>query len=481
MQFFQRLQEASERNSSLLCVGLDPDPRRLPEWCHDFADPVLAFNRHLIDLTCDLVCAYKPNAAFYESLGGHGWSTLCDTIAYAHERGVPVILDSKRSDIGSSAIGYACAAFEKLHADAVTVNPYMGWDSVEPFLRYADRGVFVLCLTSNPGAQDFQMLDGNGHPLFERVAEQCAGWNERGNVGLVAGATYPDELLCVRQLTPGQWILLPGVGAQGADLDLALDQALWPDGSGVIVNASRAVMWAEDPREAAMQLREQIEAARQRRREHTTRERRQAPRATDDPKKINLALALHDLQAIQFGSFTLKSGVQSPIYVDLRLLVSNPEALALAASAYGTLLSELVFDRLAAIPYAGLPLGTAVALQTRTPLIYPRKEVKAYGTQRPIEGRYHPGEIVVVLDDLISSGDSKLEAIQPLRSAGLEANDVVVLIDREGGGREELEAHGITVHSVFKLRDLLDILVQNERITAEQRGQVEAFLQAQTV
>jgi uridine monophosphate synthetase len=480
MQFFQRLQEASIRNGSLLCVGLDPDPRRLPEWCHDFADPVLAFNRHIIDLTCDLVCAYKPNAAFYEKLGGHGWSTLCDTIAYAHDRGIPVILDSKRSDIGSSAIGYACAAFEKLHADAITVNPYMGWDSVEPFVRYADRGVFVLCLTSNAGAQDFQMLDGNGHPLFERVAEQCAGWNERGNVGLVAGATYPDELSCVRQIVPDQWILLPGVGAQGANLDLALDHALRSDGSGVIVNASRAIMWADDPREVAEQLRDQIEAARQRKLDQASRERRRMPRATNDPKKVNLALALHDLQAVQFGSFTLKSGVQSPIYVDLRLLVSNPEALALAASAYGNLLNEIAFDRLAAIPYAGLPLGTAVSLQTRTPLIYPRKEAKAYGTQQKIEGRFHPGETVVVLDDLISSGDSKVEAIKVLQSAGLEVNDVVVLIDREGGGREELAERGLTVQSVFKLRDLLDILVQHERITPEQRGQVETFLQTQT-
>ncbi|MBV9791357.1 MAG: orotate phosphoribosyltransferase, partial [Chloroflexi bacterium] len=185
-------------------------------------------------------------------------------------------------------------------------------------------------------------------------------------------------------------------------------------------------------------------------------------------------------QAIQFGSFTLQSGVQSPIYVDLRLLVSNPEALALAASAYGNLLNELAFDRLAAIPYAGLPLGTAVALQTRSPLIYPRKEAKAYGTKRAIEGRYHPGETVVMLDDLISNGDSKLEAVKPLQSAGLEVNDIVVLIDREGGGREELEGRGFNVHSVFKLRDLLDILVQHERITLEQRGQVETFLQEQT-
>ncbi len=480
MHFFQRLQEASTRNNSLLCIGLDPEPKRLPDWCLDFADPVLAYNRHIIDLTSDLVCAFKPNAAFYESLGGHGWSTLYDTIIYAHQAGVPVILDAKRGDIGSSAVNYACAAFERMGADAITVNPYMGWDAVEPFVRYAERGVFVLCLTSNAGAQDFQMLDGNGRPLYERVAEQCAGWNERGNVGLVAGATYPDELCCIRRLAPDQWILLPGVGAQGGNLDLALENALRSDGSGVVVNASRAVYYADDPREAAMHLRDQIESARARKRDETARDRRQTRRATNDPNKVSLALALHDLQAIQFGNFTLQSGVQSPIYVDLRLLVSNPQGLGLAAAEYGKILADLIFDRLAAIPYAGLPLGTAVALQTRTPLIYPRKEAKEYGTRRAIEGWYHPGETVVVLDDLISSGSSKVTAIKPLVDAGLHVKEVVVLIDRESGGREELAAQNITVHSVYKLRDLLDILVQHERITHEQRTAVDSFLAEQT-
>lgn len=480
MQFFQRLQDASDRNNSLLCVGLDPEPRDLPDWCLDFADPILAYNRHIIDLTSDLVCAYKANAAFYEALGGNGWSTLYDTMIYARERGIPVILDAKRGDIGSSAANYARAAFERMQADAITVNPYMGWDAVEPFVRYAERGVFVLCLTSNAGAQDFQMLDGNGRRLFEHVAEQCAGWNERSNIGVVAGATYPDELSCIRRIVGDQWILLPGVGAQGGDLRLALQNALRPDGSGVIVNASRSIMRADDPREAAEQLRDAINAERERKREETARDRRQRPRATADPNKVSLALALHDLGAVQFGDFTLESGAHSPIYVDLRLFVSNPEALALAARSYGDLLNDLVFDRLAAIPYAGLPLGTAVSLQTRTPLIYPRKEAKQYGTKKSIEGRYHHGETVVVLDDLISSGNSKLKAIEPLQKAGLEVCDVVVLIDRESGGAEELTRHNITVHSVFKLRDLIDILVQHERITHEQRAAVEAFLQSQT-
>jgi uridine monophosphate synthetase len=187
-------------------------------------------------------------------------------------------------------------------------------------------------------------------------------------------------------------------------------------------------------------------------------------------------LGLHETGAVQFGDFTLHSGERSPFYIDLRLLISNPNVLAHAARAYADILNNIYFNRLAAIPYAGLPIGTAVSLQTKTPLLYPRKEIKTYGTGRAIEGEFEPGDTVVVLDDLISSGGSKLEAIKPLREAKLRVADVVVLIDREGGGREELAAHGITLHSVFKLRDLMALLHEHERITDEEKAQVDRYI-----
>ncbi len=479
MRFFDRVEQASKKNNSLLCVGLDPDPARLPDWAHDHPNPVFAFNRHIIDLTSDLVCAYKPNVAFYEALGARGWETLQETIAYVHQCGLPVILDAKRNDIGSSAEAYARAAFEQLRADAITVNPYMGWDSIEPFVRYAERGVFVLTLSSNPGAQDFQCLDGDGHTLYERVATQAVGWNERENLGLVVGATYADDVCCVRAIAHDEWLLMPGVGAQGGNLELALKNGLRSDGSGVIVNASRAIMFAEDPREAAMALRTRIEEARARRRLEADGCDTGETKFREVPNLVDLALGLHDTGAIQFGSFTLQSGAQSPFYVDLRLVVSNPDVLAHAARALDEMVTDVYFQRIAAIPYAALPIGTALAIQTKTPLLYPRKERKTYGTGRAIEGNFTPGETVLVVDDLITTGASKFDAIEPLRSAGLRVRDVAVLIDREGGGREELASQGIMLHSVFRLRELMDLLVEHERITPEQRDEVQMYVESQ--
>ena len=259
MGFVSRLRRAIRSRESLLCLGLDPDPERLP------VGDVVAFNRAIVEATSDLVCAYKPNFAFYEQLGRAGWVALEATIA-AIPLDVVVIGDAKRGDIGHTAAAYARACFERLGCHAVTVNPYLGHDSIEPFLAYGDRGVFLLCRTSNPGGADFQSLpvaeDGRQRPLYEIVAERAVRWNERGNLGLVVGATYPAELARVRAIAPDLPLLIPGVGAQGGDLAAVIERIGGSQGP-VTINVSRQILFAsggtdfaEAARRAAADLRQ---------------------------------------------------------------------------------------------------------------------------------------------------------------------------------------------------------------------------------
>jgi len=268
--FIRQLQESWARSDSLVCVGLDPELERFPSALAQHASPIFQFNRAIIDATADLVCAYKPQFAHYAAYEAE--DQLERTIEYIHRNhpGVPVILDSKRGDVGNTAERYAIEAFERYGADAVTVNPYLGRDALEPFLRHEDKGVIVLCRTSNPGARDLQDLDVGGRKLYHRVAELAARqWNSRGNCLLVVGATYPRELAEVREITGNMPFLVPGVGAQGGDVDQAVRSGQTADGTGLIISSSRSILYAssgEDfaaaARKATMTLREQINLSR---------------------------------------------------------------------------------------------------------------------------------------------------------------------------------------------------------------------------
>lgn len=244
MNFLEKLDGAVKANNSLLCIGLDIDLSRIPKFLLNREDPIFTFNKAIIDETRDLVCAYKPNIAFYEMYGMYGMESLVKTIEYAKDD-TPIILDAKRGDIGHTAAAYAKAAFEFYKADAVTVNPYLGHDSVEPFLEYKDKGTFVVCLTSNPGSKDFQVLGGE-EPLFKSVARRVKDWNKNLNCGLVVGATSPDELKDLRMLVQDMPILIPGVGTQGGDLQSSVKNGVNKKGERAIINASRAVIYASD-------------------------------------------------------------------------------------------------------------------------------------------------------------------------------------------------------------------------------------------
>ncbi|MBI2831613.1 MAG: orotidine-5'-phosphate decarboxylase [Chloroflexi bacterium] len=263
MNFIEKLTSVSRKNKSLVCVGLDPDSSLMP-----LGVSVSQFSREIIEATSDLVCAYKLNLAFFEAMGDEGFKTLKNTVGCIPE-GVVSIGDAKRGDIGNTSKAYAKAVFDVLGFDATTVSPYLGFDSLEPFIRYADKGIFILCRTSNPGAADFQSLlcetGSLASPLYQVVARKANQWNKDGNIGLVVGATYPDELKRIRAICPDMPLLIPGVGAQGGDLALAVRYGVDSRGEKAIINSSRQIIYAsrgkdfaQAARRAAQELREQI-------------------------------------------------------------------------------------------------------------------------------------------------------------------------------------------------------------------------------
>ena len=458
--FFERITDRVQTAGSLLCVGLDPHPEFLAT---SSAASARDFCLNLVEATADLACAFKPNSAFFEAFGAPGWAALGDVIAAVPGQ-IPVILDAKRGDISSTSRQYARAVFQQLGADAVTASPYLGHDSIEPFLEDPSRGTFLLCKTSNPDSDDIQMLGGADEPVYLSVARMAEQWNERNNVGLVVGATDPVAIAHVREAVPDLWILAPGVGPQGADPKAALEAGLRADGLGMLIPISRSLASASDPVEVATRFKDSLNHIRASSTFPPKRLKKSASpvrRLKDSPPPAKtippeLADALLDAGCVKFGDFELKSGDRSPIYFDLRLLTGHPELLTRVADAFAPILAKLIFDRLAAVPYAGLPIATAIALRLGRPLIYPRKEVKEYGTGATVEGGFQPGETAVLIDDLVTSAGSKFEAVDNLTAVGLKVRDVVVLIDREAGARVVLGESGLELHSVFTLSGLID-------------------------
>lgn len=474
--FFSLLEKRVDDCSSLLCVGLDPHADDLPA---PTAGAAREFCLRLIRATAPYAAAFKPNAAFFEALGADGWTALKEVVDGARAEServgsrVPVILDAKRGDIASTAEAYARSAFSILGADAITLSPYLGSDSIEPFLRDPQKGAFLLCKTSNPGSGDLQDLHvaagpAGSAPLYRRVAQLASEWNAQGNVGIVVGATYPHTLAELRQQVPDLWFLVPGVGVQAGDLGAAVAAGLRGDGRGLLINIARGIARAADPGRAAAQLRDQINLVRR-----AAASQGQAPAQV---AHVDLAGALLEAGCVQFGEFTLKSGMKSPIYIDLRRIISHPQLLRRIGRIYLEILGGLEFSRLAALPYAAIPIAASIALQGDLPMIYPRKETKDYGTRAQIEGEFEPGEVVVLIDDLATTGGSKLEFIDKLKAAGMLVKDIVVLIDRESGARQLLHEAGYTLHAVVTITHLLDVWERTGKVSPDRIEAARRFI-----
>ncbi len=444
--FFAQLEARAAAAGTLLCVGLDPRV--------DGATEIVPWAKRIIAGTAPYAAAFKPNAAFYEAFGTAGWEALVEVVAAVPEE-IPVILDAKRGDIASSAEAYARGCFEQVGAGAVTLSPYLGRDAIDPFLAYGDCGVWVLARTSNPSAAEIQ--DRGDTALH--VARSAAGWAGPDRLGLVVGATAPSVLGAIRQAVPEHWILAPGVGAQGAEVT-DLHSGLRDNGTGLLVPVSRQIADATDPGSAARHIRDAL------------RELRPRPQGDD------LAARLFDAGCVATGSFKLRSGVDSPVYLDLRRVTADSDLLRNIASRYARVLRTLDYDHVAAVPYGAMAIATAVALEANASLIWPRREVKDHGTRSSVEGSWKPGDRVVLMDDVVTSGASAVEAAALLRDAGLIVEDLIVLVERGPEARPALAAEHLTLHAATTLSRLADDLALAGRITSETRDRIVEFLSA---
>ncbi len=465
MTFFKKLDDAWLKRGTSLCVGLDP---RLASGEKPSAlyDKVM----RLVEATAPYAACFKPNIAFYEAYGADGLDALQRIIAQASQL-APVLLDAKRCDIGPTAEAYAKACFDELKAEAVTLSPYMGRDAVDPFLSYPDACVFLLARTSNPRAAVFQDLAVGTGLLYETVAKECASWSDR--VGLVAAGNDPVGLAAVRRVAPNAWLLAPGIGAQGGSVSEAYAAGARADGSGIIPVAARSVADASDPAQAARALVDDMKRAADA--AHSAKTAKKSP----DALKMRIMRGLVDTRCFKTGSFTLKSGKISPFYVDLRRVISDPLLLDAVASAYAKAAEGIAFDRIAGIPAAALPLATAVSLKMGKPMVWPRMPVKDHGTGVKVEGHFEPGETVLLLDDLITTGASKLEAIDILRGEGLVVKNLVVLIERGKQGRRDMDAQGVALSPFFHVKELFALCQELGVINADERASMEAYADAE--
>jgi len=468
--FIDKLTTAIATNNTILIAGLDPNPEMLPPELagDDLLASLQTWLLGVIDQTQNLVCAYKPTLGFYQAFGAAGFDLLAKILAHipAH---IPIILDAKHADLNTSAI-FAKTIFEDWQVDAVTLSPYPGQDHIAQFLLYPDKAVFLQCRTSNPGAISLQEYRDLDKPFYLHLIEETQQWGTLEQVCLEIGGDRPEIFARVREVAPERWILARSIWQENHFLEDILHEGLNTDGTGLLIPVPNDILSQKNCRQAVDQLRAKIETSRAKDTPSNSRcdiwhTEVQFP---ERHPQEELILQLFDLGCLIFGEYVQASGATFSYYIDLRKIISNPQVFSQVIKAYAEIVQTLKFDRIAGIPYGSLPTATGLALRLNHPMIFPRKEVKAHGSRRLIEGNFEPGETIAVIDDILISGKSIVEGAKKLESAGLIVKDMVVLIDHESGVKKRIKDQGYNAYSVLKISEITETLFDTGRITKSQ-------------
>ncbi|MGP1386778.1 MAG: orotate phosphoribosyltransferase [Thainema sp.] len=482
MSFSDKLNAAIAQHHSLLTVDLSPDleiarigkalglvevlrsHNQLELLLQDAKQRLLS----LIQTTTDCVCAYTLRLEAFRVLGAPGL-TLLETVLAAVPPYLPVILDAKHSDPDTSTI-LAELAFELWQVDAITLSPYTGQDQAAPFLVDANKTIFVLTATGNPTAAVLQQFPTPETPFYQQLASEAKTWGTPEQVCFELGTVSPATLQSVRAIAPERTIWLNGRWQHDTNWDELLIAGMNGSESGLLFAVPADYL--TDPAGGILirELRDRIYQARQ----SLIVDPSTCQVWVPDVCLLNhhpyedLVLQLYDIGCLRFGEFVQASGAVFPYYVDLRVIISNPQVFDAVISAYSGILRGLTFDRVAGIPYGSLPTATGLSLRLNTPMIFPRKEVKAHGAKRLVEGHFNPGETAVLVDDILISGSSAIEGARKLESVGLQVQDIVVFIDHEKGVKDRIRQQGYKPYSVLTLSEIGDILCEAGRISETQ-------------
>ena len=518
MGFFVQLTDAIADRQSLLVTGLDPNPEMLQSWAHrrgmggrSFLSQARHWIKAVIEATAPHVCAYKPSLGFYQALGPVGLELLRE-VRELVPLDIPLIIDAKHGDL-NSASALASYLFRDLGAEAVTLSPLAGQDIAAPFLLYPDKAVVVTCHSSNPAARVLQHHPSEDDPLYVRIVRESQLWATPEQLLLEVGTSDPAILARVRREAPERFLILRSLWGEEDRLDALLEAGLSQVADGLLLPLPQNLLVEDDIAERAEELKRRISD----RRDHCLEQRQprledacqlwlpapaasgaapQAPQAPAGPASVaapparpgnggsaaaelppgveedslaSLIVDLFDIGCLLFGEYVQASGALFSYYIDLRQIISDPNLFHRVLHTYAGKLEGLMFERIAGIPYGSLPTATGLSLQLHKPLIYPRKEVKAHGARRLIEGDFNEGDTVVVVDDILITGGSVLEGIAKLEGSGLVVTDVVVFIDHGGeaddSARRRLEKGGYRCHAVLDIARITRVLHRAGRLS----------------